>query len=864
MNDISLETFLNIIELCKYSEVDGEKAELIIAPANNNGRSIRIGINGAFSREYFEYTYPDGNEFDKSILPVIVNEFLKDDNISSWVTKDPQLEEFPVKELIVTEKENEILIQTFDKNIHEYIKDNTESIQLNNEKEELTENEKAVEKILKYLKEKNKVRVELAKYNNVQKKELISIIEKAYQLNKGRTLTDEQIYNFADNIHEGISKECYEAIVNDIRNNNSRLINEIRDYLRNEHKYENYLDEEPYISLNEVGNILVEKGYFELRYAFPQKTDLYNLTGDKLKDIVTSRYKSKYKLLAETKQEFEKDDNEENDKYTKILDTYMGYLVKTTRAKIGRKSEGKAQFKENVQNYKNDDFKTLMDAVKLYKGGKLDTERLEIVITEYEETYGVNVRLSNGVARDNNVFNFSKTDIFLTEVIPKLLDEIKKDDDFAKKRENVDTTVLTTGKGNEVFIDSHLLKNVKLDIKEDKEEKASMDSLKEDDSEEFELVEDLADDKKYLSSYFRKLVLKESGKLLPTGIREIKDLEAKSADVRNLEKARKKFEDGFMSEEKYDKLVLHYRSLLSKYVDRGLKRNPIKRTNQVKEENEFSFLHKILKRYKVQNVDGEIRTYNRTLDTEVTFNNPDDLFAVEFASYWCSAAGIKSIDDNDILGETYAFGNDCGELFNIINSNFNNNKLDLDAIKTQFEQSTVENNMVIYDRLFKDQDHIMFVTKGLQEFNRVFKDKKIDAKEENIDVKEIVDEYDRLDKLSNEDITANLIISYSDDYVTLKTECEQNDKTTVTLIKKYKTDYFNENILESVVRKYIEIDEIYKSKPIINEDTGKHCLIAIGKNNNVLQIRDIDNTNFEKLEEIIENYDNLNSKKHER
>ena len=846
MDDLSLETILNILELCKYSEVDGENAELIISPADDNARKIRIGINGAFSREYLEYTYPNGEEFDKEILPKLVKQLLKDDKISSWVTKDPQMEEFPIKELIVSEKGNEILIQTFDKNIHEYIKENAEDIQLNEEKNTLTIEEQAAEKVLKYLKEKNKVRVELSKYDDKTKKELIKVIDKAYQLNKGKTLSDEQIYNFADNIHEGISKDCYNAIVSDIRNNNSRLINEIRDYLRNEHKYENYLDEEPYITLNEAGQLIVDKGYFDLRYAFPQKADLYKITEDKLKEIVTSRYKSKYKLLAETKIEVEKESNPKNERIARSLDIYMNYLVKTTRDKINRKTKNENKFKESYQTYKEDDFKTLIDAVKLYKGGKLDSEKLEIVVTEYVDSYGINVRLSNGVARDNNEFKFSKTDIFVTEVIPKLKEEIEKDDNFVEKRTNVDTTILTTKKGNEFFVDTELLKNVKIDIKE------NIGGLIEDSKKEDKKVEKLKSDSKYLSSYFRKLVLRDKGILPQSGAEEIKDLESKSDDVKDIEEAKREVEKGTRTKASYDELVENYRELLRGYVKNGLKRKPIIRNNKELKEDEFNYLHKLLKRYKVQNVDGEIRTINRTLDTEVTFNNPKDLYAVEFASYWCSAVGVKFLNDSDILGENYAFSDESKELFDIVLKNYDGEKVSLNEIKAEFEKTNIDNSKKIYDRLFKDEDHVEFVNTALKEFLRVYKDKSIDAKEENADVKEIIEEFTRLDELSDEDKTANLVINYSDDFVSVKTEMEEDEIPKATLYKKFPSDYFTSSMLDVIAGKFIEEDGIFKHRIIPNEEKETASLIVIGKNSNVLQIRNIDEKYIDKLESIID------------
>jgi hypothetical protein len=895
MNEISLETIYNIIEFCKYSEVEGEKAELIVSPGENDSRNIRIGINGGFSREYFEYSYLDGKVFDKEVLPLMVNYFLKDDKISSWVTNDPDIEEYPTKELIVSEKENEILIQTFDKELHELIKDNAEKIQLNNEEVEFTKEELACEKILKYLKEKNKNRPELAKLEDNLRLEIISIIDNAYKLNKGKTLTDEQIYNFADNIHDGITKEAYNAIVSDIRNNNSLLINEVRDYLRNEHKYENYLDEEPYMSLSAVGEKMIEKGYFEIRYVFPQKAELLNLNKEELEKVLTSRYKSKYKLLAEMKNEADANKNEE---VAKVLDIYMSYLVKTTRAKINKKNKNaiinnkakETKFKENKQEYKLDDSKTLIDALKLYKGGKLDSEKLEVIVKEEDNNYEINIRLSSGTSRDNNLFKFSKNEVFINEIIPNLIKEFENGDLVKEEKEKDSKLLLISTFGNEILIDKNLVKNAKYGESKTEEPKVQENKvdepIKNETTDEASKVEDntkadpvvepvkkeesnnkddnagLESDSKYLASYFRKEILRDKGLLSPAGLSEIKSLESQSEDVRVLEEARRKVQEGTLTQAKYDELHRHYRDLLSKNVKRGLQR-PERKNTISKEENEtitsdketeFDYLHELLTKYKIQNINGELKTINRETKADVTFNDEDELLAVEFANYWNSAAGIKSINDKDILGETYAFGSECRKLFDIIFNNFNGEYLDFVKIEDEFKNSGISTSHEIYERLFRDQNHKDFVISGLKCFKKALTTKELDVEEENLDLKAIKDEFSRLDEISSVDTPANMIIEYKNNgIVEVRLQDEKSDDTTeLTLSKTIKENYFNENMLDEVVKHFVSLEGVFKTK-LIERENEKCSIIAIGKNSNVLQIRDIDKKHVKRIDDIIDN-----------
>ncbi len=736
-----------------------------------------------------------------------------------------------------------------------------------------TKEELACEKILKYLKEKNKRRPEIEKLDETIRAEVIAIIDQAYNLNKGRTLSDEQIYNFVNNINDGISKEAYNAIVTDIRNNNSLLIGEIKDYLRNEHKYENYLDEEPYMSLRDVGEKMIAKGYYELRYTFPQKAELMNFDAKELENVLTSRYKSKYKLLAEMKTSAE---TEKNQKESQILDTYMSYLVKTTRARLNKSNKKKEKvFKEVKQDYKLDDSKTMIDALKLYKGGKLDSEKLEVIVTESEDSYEVNIRLSNGTSRDNNLFKFTKNDTFAKDIVPKLINELENGDLITNEKEDGSKLLFTTNNGNELLIDSKLLEFTKYKaelvevltkvvelkkeapapvVTEPVKEEPKTDAPKEEEKKE-ELT--LKSDSKYLGSYFRKEILREKGLLSAAGLAEMKKLEAESEDVKAIEDAKKQLNAGTMSQEKFDEIYKGYKALAAKYASRGLRRPERKvvkkEEEEIKDDTEFGYLHQLLRRYKIQNISGELKAVNRETKQEIVFNNEDDLLAVEFANYWNSAAGVRSVNDKDILGETYAFSEDGRKLFEIVNNNFKDKELNLDNIFKEFISSGVPTSEEIFERLFRDNDHIEFVKSGLECFNKAYRIKNLDVTEENLDLKDIRDEFTRIDSESDLDNPANLIIEYRDTgYVEVRLQDEKNGDSEITLRKKLKDDYFNEKILDDVVRHFVKLDGVFRTKVVEKED-GKCSLIAIGKNSNVLQIRDIDKKYLERIDDIIDN-----------
>ncbi len=931
MNNISLDTIYNIIDLCKYAEVNGEKAELIISPYNN-ARKIRIGIKNGLSRDYYEYDYDNGVEFDLKVLPLIVERFLEKDKIRSWVSQDPKMDNYPSKELIVTEKENECLIQTFDRNFHSHFKDIVETLSnVQDTQETFTKEELACEKILKYLRIKHKKREEFDNLPENLRNELIQIIDKAYFINKGKTLTDEQIYNFAQNISDGISKDAFNTIANDIRNENSTLINQIRDYIKNEKFYENYLDEEPYMSLARVGDELVKNGYFDNRYAFPQKTDLDNLTDEKLKEIVSSEYKSKYKFLAEQKEEYEKSENTE---YAEITEHFMNYLVKTARGKIHRnKPKEEFKFKETVQEYSKDDIKTLVNALRLYKGGKLDSEKLEIIIEEEEASYKINIRLSSGSSRDSNLFKFTKNDAFQREILPIIIQDFMMDDSILEQKKEGNSTLIKTSKNNELLIKSRAIDNLTIDNNDyskfkaltnkdeseitpyDEKVKEELAEKNEDIKKVFNAERDfvagaitkseldksvnemeipiikkeapkvenkvvigegiiekkgfLKGESKYLASYFRKEILRDKGLLPPNGYKEIQKLVSLSEDVRTLEDAKQNMNDGKLSKEKYTELHDYYRKLLAEDIKKSKdnkeevapssKKTIVEQLRQkVKQRkpDKFDYLHKLVKDYNVKNVNGELKVFNRSVNSELLFRNKDQLAAVEFANFWNSALGIKASKDEITLGEKYAFSENSRKLFNIINSNLYGDYLQLDNIKEEFQRSGIENQDLIFNRLFKDNEYVKYVTYGLKTFNSTYVEKKLDIVEENRDVKAINDAYEIAEAYADGNNTASLKIHFPSEepnkvqvYVTQG--IEKNEK--ITFERSYDKDYFMKDILKDITENFIDISNILKVHEFNAPGTDKCGFIAVGSKDSIIQMTNASMRDAHTMSTIIKN-----------
>ena len=618
MKNYSLKEILNMIELCKFAEIDGDCASIIVTPKNENERTISIGLKG--EEDKFVFSFNDGKSFDEYVLPTLIEKFLEGDERLSWISTDS-------KELIITLSGNEFLIETNNTTLHETIGDLVENSNYKY-KTELNRDDEAVDLILRYLKEKYKKRDFLDKLPVGLKNEMISIVSTIYKGNNYKNIKDNDLINVIKDNAKNMSKEAYGLFIRDYEENSFLITKDIKEYLQNEVKYNSYLDEEPYISIAKTGTKLINDGYFNIG-RMPQKLTLEDLVDDNLKKIISERYKTKYRFLSEEIDKFKKANDEET---VNTIHKYESYLIKTTRMRINKNKDNKDDCKEIVQNYPKNDITSLIKAITLYKSGKIDTEKLELVFEE-SETYKVKLTLTNGLAKDTNLFMFDKNDSYLNELVPKIINVFLSGDKISKVYKNGENSVITTDKGNEILGNNTLLQGLEksnkiiseyegLDIARNSREltpyeETRLNELREKDNriadleklkikyeekeltkEEYdakreEIISDFSTVKYYkkqeivlpkdnshikfdiperkgllpsnidaLASYFRKELLKERGYLTPAGLKEMKALRNISEEVNNIEIAKEKVLNHEMTEAKCQEIHDYYKKLL--------------------------------------------------------------------------------------------------------------------------------------------------------------------------------------------------------------------------------------------------------------------------------------------------------------
>jgi hypothetical protein len=456
--------------------------------------------------------------------------------------------------------------------------------------------------------------------------------------------------------------------------------------------------------------------------------------------------------------------------------------------------------------------------------------------------------------------------------------EMKRIDELANKDENIKAIrtaqdSFKIGAIDKKELEEALAKNLTKRI-EEKQNIASTPVKKEDDITVIDtgIVEKkgvLEGESKYLASYFRKEILRDKGLLPPNGYKEIQKLVSLSEDVRTLEDAKQNMNDGKLSKEKYTELHDYYRKLLAEDIKKSKdnkeevapssKKTIVEQLRQkVKQRkpDKFDYLHKLVKDYNVKNVNGELKVFNRSVNSELLFRNKDQLAAVEFANFWNSALGIKASKDEITLGEKYAFSENSRKLFNIINSNLYGDYLQLDNIKEEFQRSGIENQDLIFNRLFKDNEYVKYVTYGLKTFNSTYVEKKLDIVEENRDVKAINDAYEIAEAYADGNNTASLKIHFPSEepnkvqvYVTQG--IEKNEK--ITFERSYDKDYFMKDILKDITENFIDISNILKVHEFNAPGTDKCGFIAVGSKDSIIQMTNASMRDAHTMSTIIKN-----------
>ena len=322
----TLQDIFNIIELYKYAEIDGECLSIHVSYMNDSDRTISIGLKSSKQEDRFVLYFNDNKTFDEYLLPALLKRFLEGDERKSWTNVNNT-------ELITTISGNEFLIESANNYLHDKIGNYIENSKYK-ENTELTKEDEAIDLILRYLKQKFKVRKYLDNLLFGLKNEVITIIDRVYKSNRGKNLTNEDIINIIRANRDNMSREAQITLTKDYDENNFLLVKDIKDYLQNESNFSNYLDEEPYISIRDVGIKLINDGYFAYGFMPTQKMIVENLVDENTRDIVMPIYRAKFTFLTKEVDKFVKIKDEAT---ASVIRKYISYLVKVTKLRTNKK-----------------------------------------------------------------------------------------------------------------------------------------------------------------------------------------------------------------------------------------------------------------------------------------------------------------------------------------------------------------------------------------------------------------------------------------------------------------------------------------------------------------------------------------------
>ena len=208
----TLQDIFNIIELYKYAEIDGECLSIVISYMNDSDRTISIGLKSSKQEDKFILYFNDNKTFDEYLLPALLKRFLEGDERKSWTSVNNT-------ELITTISGNELLIESANNYLHDKIGNYVENSKYK-ESTELTKEDEAIDLMLRYLKQKFKVRKYLDNLLFGLKNEVITIIDRIYKSNKGKNLSNEDMINIIRANRDNMSKEAQIVLTKDYDNNN--------------------------------------------------------------------------------------------------------------------------------------------------------------------------------------------------------------------------------------------------------------------------------------------------------------------------------------------------------------------------------------------------------------------------------------------------------------------------------------------------------------------------------------------------------------------------------------------------------------------------------------------------------------------
>lgn len=142
--NISFNELCELIDLYKRASIDGDRISLIVQPQDSK-RLLTIKLQNGYSIKASSYLFDDGELFDNTIYPELLNSFLSDDSLGNWVITS--LDDDTTEGTIETQTGNIIYLEANNKELFDKIKDKIEI-----RKGKLTNQDRVWDEIILYAK----------------------------------------------------------------------------------------------------------------------------------------------------------------------------------------------------------------------------------------------------------------------------------------------------------------------------------------------------------------------------------------------------------------------------------------------------------------------------------------------------------------------------------------------------------------------------------------------------------------------------------------------------------------------------------------------------------------------------------------
>lgn len=731
---LDINKIYELIDLYKYASVTGERVEIIITPYEKDGkwddskRLFTIGLQGGMSRDRDTFVIENKEEFDKYVLPQLLAYYSSDDTLGNWDIVIPEVDNVTAKGVAETESGNLVYLESFNQNIYKEVLEQKEKVEQTTKykKDPLTDEQKIWDEVILYAKRRRIAQdfYRSASFTEEEKEVLYNFIVNVIESEKGISISNDKKYREKnEKIFEELFKDkdklinlgLTEEIINKVVNTNG--IKKLASLAGTEKRARRRLD----LSNPEIQE-KIEFAIVEL-----DKIDYYNLRNASAVQFEDGKFvSSQPKVVRELKENYDLANipDDKKLKYKSYCDEILGYLEK--KAKNNRKVVTTEVVTPQVsfEKYSDvviDSYDKLKETLDLVRHGKLDEEHYEIIVEPDSNNPTrrlVRISLLNGISRgDLFNFEFNNGEEFDVE-FEKILSDIRKEDPNFKSiisfvnmpdGETRKDALHESQQGNEILI------------------KKASDSLayrrSEPISEKTEVEEETKEQAPVSDDLFAKL------QRLETEINE----EARRQDE----------EMGLVQE---DTIV----------SDNPVIEEQRETIDSDTVEADFDKLHEYVMMYEIGNSNGPLQIFYRDAGREYIPSSDEEKRDIEFATYWSAMVGINESKDDVVVGEKFAFGEQGRKLFNILDVHFRESlrrgiDIDFDSLKEQFVGSGVDYSDKIFDRLFKNQYYIDYVTQYYRKSLNL--DKNLN-KLENIDVNDI-EKNEKLNELKDAENKVN-------------------------------------------------------------------------------------------------------------